>query len=115
ALPGRLEKQEQGWRHFLANHASARILRGARSTMTAIAPASLMAELDDALNDRSPARRVEILREVTSLLVSDVDRLNPAQIDVFDEILVRLIERAEARTLAQLSRNLSGLSHAPRD
>lgn len=83
--------------------------------MTATAPASLMAELDDAINDRSPARRVEILREVTNLLVADVDRLNPAQIDVFDEILVRLIERAEARTLAQLSRNLSALAHAPRD
>jgi uncharacterized protein (DUF2336 family) len=83
--------------------------------MTAIAPASLMAELDDAINDRSPARRVEILREVTSLLVSDVDRLNPAQIDVFDGILVRLIERAEVRTLAQLSRSLCGLAHAPGD
>lgn len=83
--------------------------------MTAIAPASLMAELDDAINDRSPARRVEILRQVTNLLVSDVDRLNPVQIDVFDGVLVRLIERAEVRTLAQLSRNLSGLALAPRD
>jgi uncharacterized protein (DUF2336 family) len=83
--------------------------------MTAIAPASLMAELDDAINDRSPTRRVEILRQVTNLLVSDVDRLNPVQIDLFDGVLVRLIERAEIRTLAQLSRNLAGLTLAPRD
>lgn len=83
--------------------------------MTAIAPASLMAELDDAINDRSPTRRVEILRQVTNLLVSDVERLNPVQIDVFDGVLVRLIERAEIRTLAQLSRNLAGLTLAPRD
>lgn len=83
--------------------------------MTAIAPASLMAELDDAINDRSPTRRVEILRQVTSLLVSDAGRLTPVQIDVFDGVLVRLIERAEVRTLAQLSRNLSGLTLAPRD
>jgi uncharacterized protein (DUF2336 family) len=83
--------------------------------MTAIAPASLMAELDDAINDRSPTRRVEILRQVTNLLVSDVERLNPGQIDVFDGVLVRLIERAEIRTLAQLSRNLAGLTLAPRD
>jgi hypothetical protein len=67
--------------------------------MTAIAPASLMAELDDAINDRSPTRRVEILRQVTSLLVSDAGRLTPVQIDVFDGVLVRLIERAEVRTL----------------
>lgn len=83
--------------------------------MTAIAPASLMAELDDAINDRSPTRRVEILRQVTNLLVSDAGRLTPVQIDVFDDVLVRLIERAEVRTLAQLSRNLSGLTLAPRD
>jgi len=83
--------------------------------MTAIAPALLMAELDDAINDRSPTRRVEILRQVTNLLVSDVERLNPGQIDVFDGVLVRLIERAEIRTLAQLSRNLAGLTLAPRD
>ena len=83
--------------------------------MTAIAPASLMAELDDAINDRSPTRRVEILRQVTNLLVSDAGRLNQVQIDVFDGVLVRLIERAEVRTLAQLGRNLSGLTLAPMD
>jgi uncharacterized protein (DUF2336 family) len=83
--------------------------------MTAIAPASLMAELDDAINDRSPARRVEILRQVTNLLVSDVDRLTPVQIDLFDGVLLRLIERADVRTLAELSRNLSGMTHAPGD
>lgn len=83
--------------------------------MTATASAALMAELDDAINDRSPARRVEILRQVTSLFLSDVDRLNPVQIGVFDGVLVRLIERAEVQTLAQLSSSLSGLPHAPRD
>jgi uncharacterized protein (DUF2336 family) len=83
--------------------------------MTAIAPASLMAELDDAISDHSPTRRVEILRQVTSLFLSDVNRLNAVQVDVFDGVLVRLIERAEIRTLAQLSRNLSGATVAPRD
>jgi uncharacterized protein (DUF2336 family) len=83
--------------------------------MTAIAPASLMAELDDAISDHSPTRRVEILREVTSLFLSDVERFNAVQINVFDDVLVRLIERAEVRTLTQLSRNLSGAKLAPRD
>jgi len=73
--------------------------------MTATAPAALIAELDDAINDRSPARRIEILRQVTSLFLSDVDRLNAGQIDVFDDVLVRLIERAEVPTLVQLSSN----------
>jgi uncharacterized protein (DUF2336 family) len=74
-----------------------------------------MAELDDAINDRAPARRVEILRQVMSLFLSDVDRLNAVQIDVFDDVMVRLIERAEVRTLAELSRELSVLALAPRD
>ncbi|MBU6461461.1 MAG: DUF2336 domain-containing protein [Bradyrhizobium sp.] len=83
--------------------------------MTAIASTVLLAELDDAINERSPARRVEILHQVTNLFLADGDRLNAVQIEVFDDVLVRLIERAEARTLAQLSGNLSGLTFAPRD
>ena len=43
--------------------------------MTATASAELMAELDDVINDRSPARRVEILRQVASLFLSNVDHL----------------------------------------
>ena len=83
--------------------------------MTATAPAALLVELDDAINDRSPARRVEILRQVTNLFLADADRLTAVQIGVFDDVLVRLIEQAEPRTLAQLSSNLSGLMLAPRD
>ena len=83
--------------------------------MTAMASTVLLAELDDAINDRSPAGRVEILRQVMNLFLADVDRLNAVQIEVFDDVLVRLIERAEARTLAQLSSNLCGLTLAPRD
>ena len=83
--------------------------------MTATAPAELMAELDDVINDRSPARRVEILRQVASLFLSNADHLDAAQIDVFDDVLVRLMERAEPRTLAQLSSELSGLALAPTD
>jgi uncharacterized protein (DUF2336 family) len=74
-----------------------------------------MAELDGAINGRSPARRVEILRQVASLFLSNVDHLDAAQIDVFDDVLVRLIERAEVRTLAELSSELAALALAPRD
>ena len=83
--------------------------------MTATASAALLAELDDAINDRSPARRVEILRQVTNLFLADAGRLSAVQVGVFDDVLVRLIEQAEVRTLAQLSSNLSGLMLAPRD
>jgi hypothetical protein len=82
--------------------------------MAAAASAALIAELDGAVRDGSPERRVQILRQVTDLFLSDADRLNETQISVFDDVLVRLIERVEARTLAHLSVTLSEIDTAPR-
>jgi uncharacterized protein (DUF2336 family) len=83
--------------------------------MAAATSAALIAELDGAVTGGSPERRVQILRQVTDLFLSDADRLNEAQITVFDDVLVRLIERVEARTLAHLSDTLSGIEMAPRE
>ncbi|HUN95825.1 MAG TPA: DUF2336 domain-containing protein [Bradyrhizobium sp.] len=83
--------------------------------MTVAASAALIAELDKAVNGRSSQRRAEILRKVTGLFLSDADRLDEAQLGVFDDVLVRLIERVEARVLAQLSSNLSGVGLAPKE
>ena len=82
--------------------------------MAAATSAALIAELDGAVTGGSPERRVQILRQVTDLFLSDADRLNETQIAVFDDVLVRLIERVEARTLAHLSDTLSGIETAPR-
>jgi uncharacterized protein (DUF2336 family) len=82
--------------------------------MTATASAALIADLDKAVNGRSPQRRAEILRKVAKLFVSDAERFNEAQIDVFDDVLVRLIERVEAKVLAQLSGNLAAIGSAPK-
>ena len=79
------------------------------------APALLIAELESALRSGSPARRVRMLRQITDLFVSDADRLNENQIGVFDDVLVRLVERMEARTLIQLGAVLSGCRSAPRE
>jgi uncharacterized protein (DUF2336 family) len=81
----------------------------------AAAPALLIAELESALRSGSPARRVRMLRQITDLFVSDADRLNENQIGVFDDVLVRLVERMEARTLIQLGFVLSGCRSAPRE
>ena len=81
----------------------------------AAAPALLIAELESALRSGSPARRVRMLRQITDLFVSDADRLNENQIGVFDDVLVRLVERMEACTLIQLGFVLSGCRSAPRE
>lgn len=83
--------------------------------MTVATSTALIAELDKAVNDRSSQRRAEILRKVTKLFLSDADRFNEAQIDVFDDVLVRLIERVEAKVLAQLSSSLSAVGLAPKE
>jgi uncharacterized protein (DUF2336 family) len=79
----------------------------------AVVSAALIAELD-AVDGRSPERRAEILRQVTSLFLCDAHRLSENQIAVFDDVLVRLIERADAPTLVPLSINLGQASSAPR-
>lgn len=77
--------------------------------------AVLIAELEGAVKNGSAQRRVQMLRQITDLFLSDADRLNENQIGVFDDVLIRLIERMEARTLAQLSATLCDSSAAPKE
>jgi hypothetical protein len=82
--------------------------------MTAIASAELIAELETAVSTGSPERRVLMLWRVTHLFLSSADRLNEYQIGVIDDVLVRLIQRIDARSLVQLSSTLTELTPAPK-
>jgi len=74
---------------------------------------SLIVELEDAIKSGSQDRRVETLRRVTDLFLGDADRLNEAQIGVFDDVLVHLIQRIETKALAELSGRLAPIDNAP--
>jgi uncharacterized protein (DUF2336 family) len=74
---------------------------------------SLIAELEDAIESGSKDKRVDTLRRITDLFVSDADRLNDQQIDVFDDVLGHLIKRIEGKALAELSRRLGPVNNAP--
>ncbi len=74
---------------------------------------SLVAELDDAIKSGSKDRRVDALRRITDLFVADADRFNDHQIEVFDSVLGRLIERIEARALVELGQRLAPINNAP--
>jgi uncharacterized protein (DUF2336 family) len=76
---------------------------------------ALIAELEGAVKGGSPERRLQMLRRVTDLFLSDADRLNENQIGVFDDVLVLLMERMEARALAQLSTTLCSSHAAPKE
>jgi hypothetical protein len=70
------------------------------------AQVSLIAELEDAIKSGSSEKRVETLRRVTDLFLNDADRLNEAQIGLFDEAVTDvLLERGDRETVHRLARN----------
>lgn len=79
------------------------------------ADSSLFDDLDEVLRHGSPDKRVDMLRRVTDLFLSDADRLNDEQIGVFDEVLAHLINKIEAKTLAEISARLAPVGNAPLD
>jgi uncharacterized protein (DUF2336 family) len=83
--------------------------------MTATASSELIAELDAAMKNGSPDRRGRILQCIVDLFVAGADRLDPSQVQVFDQVLVALIAHADVGTLAQLSASLAELTIAPEE
>src|SRR5271166_416284 len=81
--------------------------------MTAIACSELIAEVEIVAKHGTPERRARMLRELVELFRSAAGRLQPSQIRVFDDVLLRLIERSDARALASISATLAGLEPAP--
>ena len=82
--------------------------------MISVASAGFIAELEGAIEGGSPPRRAQMLRQLTRLFLSSVNRLDERQIGVFDDVLIRLVERVETRMLAQLSTTLCDLTSAPK-
>jgi uncharacterized protein (DUF2336 family) len=81
--------------------------------MNAIAPAELIAETEIAARDGSPERRARMLRCAAELFISVASQLSPDQIEVFDDVLVRLMDRTELRALTELSAALADVWPAP--
>jgi uncharacterized protein (DUF2336 family) len=74
---------------------------------------SVIAELEEAMRAGSSEKRVNTLRQVTSLFLHDAERLSDDQIKVFDDVLCVLIARVESRAKAELSKTLAPVDHAP--
>ena len=81
--------------------------------MAATESAALIAELEGALDSRWPERWARILRQVTQLFLTDAHRFNEAQIAVFDDVFLRLMQRADPQALALLGNDLCGASAVP--
>jgi uncharacterized protein (DUF2336 family) len=81
--------------------------------MAAMESAALIAELESAFDSRLPERWARILRQVTQLFLVDAHRLSKGQIAVFDDVLLRLMERADTQALALLSNELCRAGAVP--
>jgi uncharacterized protein (DUF2336 family) len=83
------------------------------AAMGATASADLMDELEVALKERSAEGRARTLRRLSELLRSCAERLNPSQIGIFDDVLIRLLDCVGATALAELSNVLADFAASP--
>jgi uncharacterized protein (DUF2336 family) len=74
---------------------------------------SLLGELDEAIASGSSAKRVETLRRITDLFLSNADRIQGRQVDLFGDVFERLIEQIEDQARAELGRRLAPTGNAP--
>ena len=76
--------------------------------MSATASAELIDELEGVLRERSAEGRARTLQRLSELLLSCAERLNPSQISIFDDVLVRLLDCVGTAALVELSNALAG-------
>src|SRR5690348_7133913 len=75
---------------------------------------TLIPGLDEIVRNGDPQRRDEAARRIPELFFQDAANLRPHHIDLFDEILLDLVPRAELITRAELAERLSLIANAPR-
>jgi uncharacterized protein (DUF2336 family) len=77
------------------------------------APAALIPELEDVLQQGAPERRAQMLKRITTLFLDGASRFNEDHVRLFDNILSRLTAEIEATARAELSDRLAPVNNAP--
>lgn len=75
--------------------------------------ASLIPELEDAIERGSPEQRFRTLDQVTDLFLQGAGQFSEEHVDLFDDVLARLVLEIETRALAKLSAKLAPIANAP--
>jgi uncharacterized protein (DUF2336 family) len=81
--------------------------------MSLNAPNSLIDDLEDILASKDIARRAEILRRVTDLFVVGSGSFSEDQIELFDDVMGKLVENIGRAARSQFGNRLAKLSDAP--
>jgi uncharacterized protein (DUF2336 family) len=74
---------------------------------------SLLDQLEDAMNSASLARRADVLRRVTDLFLSGTGCFSESQIDLFDEVMTKLVTSVEVAARAAFGSRLATTTDAP--
>jgi uncharacterized protein (DUF2336 family) len=83
------------------------------SSKSAVAPESLLDELQSTLAHGTVARRVETLRRVTDLFINGAVDYSDEQVELFDDVFQCLIRHIEVSAKALLSNRLAPIDTAP--
>src|SRR5262245_45880269 len=74
---------------------------------------SILDELEASLAAGDVNHRLKVLHRVTDLFVAGASRYSGTEIELFDDVLMRLVAEIEMEARARLSRRLAPLSNAP--
>ena len=74
---------------------------------------ALIQELDNAVAKGTPARRAEILARITDIFVTGSATYSTNQIELFDDVFVRLTAVIELSARAMLAKRLAKIPRAP--
>lgn len=78
-----------------------------------VSAAVLIPELEQAVQSGTPERRGHMARQIATLFLDGARRFGESEVQVFDDVLVRLVNEIEARARAELARRLAPVANAP--
>ncbi len=76
---------------------------------------NLIDQLEDILSSKDVSRRAEILKKVTDLFVLGSGKFSEDQIELFDNVMGKLLENIERAARVQFGSRIARLSDAPRN
>src|SRR5258708_28161071 len=75
---------------------------------------SLIDELENVLASGTSDQRIHTLARITDLFVLGAENYSDEQIDIFDDVMIKIAARIEAKSLARLSSRLAPVPNAPK-
>lgn len=75
--------------------------------------ASLIPELEDAIHRGSPEQRARTLQQVAGLFLQGAAQFTEEHVQLFDDVLSRLVVEIETQALAELASRLAPVANAP--